>query len=371
MSFEYTIEKNCSHTEARLGRLQTPHGEIQTPTFMPVGTQATVKTLTPDELKDAKSQIILSNTYHLYLRPGHELIKELGGLHEFMNWDRPILTDSGGFQVFSLGDLRKITEEGVMFRSHLDGSKHMFTPESVMGIENALGADIIMAFDECIPHTADRIYTKNSLERTTRWLERCVNAHENPERQALFGIVQGGMYSDLRLQSIKEITQFDLPGYGIGGLSVGESNDTMYRLLEETVPHMPQHKPHYLMGVGNPDNLVQAVAYGVDMFDCVQATRIARHGAFWTRKGRLSIKNQQYMKDTTPLEEGCQCYACRHFAKAYIRHLFKANEMLAYRLISIHNIHFLNQLMEDLRASIREDRYVDFKDEFFDSYQVK
>lgn len=370
MSFEFTIEKTCSHTVARLGRLQTPHGDIQTPTFMPVGTQATVKTLTPDELKEAKSQIILSNTYHLYLRPGHELVKELGGLHQFMNWDKPILTDSGGYQVFSLGDLRKITEEGVMFRSHLDGSKHMFTPESVMGIENALGADIIMAFDECIPHTADRTYTKNSLERTTRWLERCIKAHENPERQALFGIVQGGMYTDLRLQSIKEITQFDLLGYGIGGLSVGESNDMMYKLLDETVSYMPQHKPHYLMGVGNPDNLVQAVGYGVDMFDCVQATRIARHGAFWTRKGRLSIKNQQYMKDTTPLEEGCQCYACRHFTKAYIRHLFKANEMLTYRLISIHNIHFLNQLMEDLRASLREDRYVDFRDEFFDSYKM-
>lgn len=370
MSFEFTIEKTCSHTGARLGRLQTPHGDIQTPTFMPVGTQATVKTLTPDELKEAKSQIILSNTYHLYLRPGHELVKELGGLHQFMNWDKPILTDSGGYQVFSLGDLRKITEEGVMFRSHLDGSKHMFTPESVMGIENALGADIIMAFDECIPHTADRTYTKNSLERTTRWLERCIKAHENPERQALFGIVQGGMYTDLRLQSIKEITQFDLPGYGIGGLSVGESNDMMYKLLDETVSYMPQHKSHYLMGVGNPDNLVQAVGYGVDMFDCVQATRIARHGAFWTRQGRLSIKNQQYMKDTTPLEEGCQCYACRHFTKAYIRHLFKANEMLAYRLISIHNIHFLNQLMEDLRASLREDRYVDFRDEFFDSYKM-
>lgn len=371
MSFEFKIEKNCSHTGARVGTLQTPHGEIQTPTFMPVGTQATVKTLTPDELKSAKSQIILSNTYHLYLRPGHELVKELGGLHEFMNWDKPILTDSGGYQVFSLGDLRKITEEGVMFRSHLDGSKHMFTPESVMGIENALGADIIMAFDECIPHTADRTYTKNSLERTTRWLERCIKAHENPETQALFGIVQGGMYTDLRLQSIKEITQFDLPGYGIGGLSVGESNEMMYNLLNETVSYMPAHKPHYLMGVGNPDNLVQAVGYGVDMFDCVQATRIARHGAFWTRKGRLSIKNQQYMKDDTPLEEGCQCYACRHFTKAYIRHLFKANEMLAYRLISVHNIHFLNQLMEELRQSIREDRYVEFRDAFFDAYKVK
>lgn len=370
MSFEFTIEKQCSHTGARLGHLATPHGVIDTPTFMPVGTQAAVKTLTPDELKVAKSQIILSNTYHLYLRPGHELVRELGGLHAFMNWDRPILTDSGGFQVFSLGDLRKITEEGVMFRSHLDGSKHLFTPESVMEIENALGADIIMAFDECIPHTADRTYTKNSLERTTRWLERCVKAQKDPERQALFGIVQGGMYPDLRIQSIKEIAQFDLPGFGIGGLSVGEPNETMYALLEETVPHMPAHKPHYLMGVGNPDNLVQAVGYGIDMFDCVQATRIARHGAFWTREGRKSIKQQQYLKDLSPLEEGCGCYACQHFTKAYIRHLFKANEMLAYRLISIHNIYFLNHLMEALREAIRQDRYVEFRQQFFDAYKM-
>ena len=370
MSFEFTIEKKCSHTAARLGHLATPHGEIETPTFMPVGTQAAVKTLTPDELKAAKSQIILANTYHLYLRPGHELIRALGGLHTFMNWDRPILTDSGGFQVFSLGDLRKITEEGVMFRSHLDGSKHLFTPESVMEIENALGADIIMAFDECIPHTADRTYTKNSLERTTRWLERCVKAQKDPARQALFGIVQGGMYEDLRKLSIEQITQFDLPGYGIGGLSVGEPNETMYQLLAVTVPFMPEHKPHYLMGVGNPDNLVEAVGYGIDMFDCVQATRIARHGAFWTRTGRQSIKQQQYLKDTTPLEEGCGCYACQHFTKAYIRHLFKANEMLAYRLISIHNIYFLNHLMEELRAAIRADQYVEFRQQFFDNYKM-
>lgn len=370
MSFEFTIEKKCSHTAARLGRLSTPHGEIETPTFMPVGTQATVKTLTPDELKDAKSQIILSNTYHLYLRPGHELIRELGGLHSFMNWDRPILTDSGGFQVFSLGDLRKITEEGVLFRSHLDGSKHLFTPESVMEIENALGADIIMAFDECIPHTADRSYTKKSLERTTRWLERCVKAQKDPAHQALFGIVQGGMYADLRKLSIEQIAQFDLPGFGIGGLSVGEPNHIMYQLLAETVPFMPEHKPHYLMGVGNPDNLVEAAGLGIDMFDCVQATRIARHGAFWTRQGRKSIKQSQYLKDLSPLEEGCDCYACRHFSKAYIRHLFKANEMLAYRLISIHNIHFLNNLMEELRQAIREERYPAFREEFFANYQL-
>ncbi len=370
MSFEYQLEKKSTESSARLGHFTTPHGTINTPTFMPVGTQATVKTLTPDELKDAKSQIILSNTYHLYLRPGHELVEEMGGLHGFMNWDRPILTDSGGYQVFSLGSLRKITEEGVMFRSHHDGSKHLFTPESVMGIENALGADIIMAFDECIPHTADRDYTLKSLQRTTRWLERCMKAHKREDAQALFGIVQGGMYEDLRKLSIQEITQFDLPGYGIGGLSVGESNEVMYELLAATVSDLPEHKPRYLMGVGNPDNLVEAAGHGVDMFDCVQATRIARHGAFWTRQGRMNIKNQQYMRDQSPLEEGCQCYACRNFSKGYIRHLFKANEMLAYRLLSIHNIHFLNQLMEDLRAAIGKDAYGAFKEKFFENYKM-
>lgn len=370
MSFEFTIEHADPSSRARVGILQTPHGPIHTPTFMPVGTQATVKTLTPDEIKAAHSQIILANTYHLYLRPGSELIRDFGGLHGFMKWDGPILTDSGGYQVFSLGPLRKIREEGVTFHSHLDGSIHLFSPESVMKIENDLGADIIMAFDECIPHTADRAYTKNSLERTTRWLGRCVAAHKRPQDQALFGIVQGGMYKDLRLESIKQITDYDLPGYGIGGLSVGEPNALMYELLEETVPALPENKPHYLMGVGNPDNLVIGAGLGIDMFDCVQASRIARHGAFWTRQGRKNIKNAQFARQDLPLEEGCGCTSCQTFSRAYIHHLFKAKEMLAYRLLTIHNIHFLNHLMEEVRQAIREDRYQDFKKMFFDAYQM-
>lgn len=368
MSFEFEVKTKSG--EARLGTLNTPHGSISTPTFMPVGTQATVKTLSPHELIEAKSQIILANTYHLYLRPGHELVEEMGGLHGFMNWQKPILTDSGGYQVFSLGALRKITEEGVQFRSHLDGSYHLFTPESVMGIENALGADIIMAFDECIPHTADKSYTLQSMQRTARWLERCIEAHKRENDQALFGIVQGGMYEDLRKQSIEEITQFDLPGFGIGGLSVGETNEMMYHLLEETVGYLPGEKPRYLMGVGNPDNLVTAVGYGVDMFDCVQASRIARHGAFWTFDGRQNIKNQKYFNDKKPLDDTCECYACKNFSRAYIRHLFKANEMLAYRLLTIHNIYFLNYLMEKVRQAISENNYLSFKDEFFSRYKV-
>lgn len=370
MSFEFAIEHTAPSSHARVGVLHTPHGDIHTPTFMPVGTQAAVKTLTPDELKAANSQIILSNTYHLYLRPGSELIRDFGGLHSFMKWDRPILTDSGGYQVFSLGSLRKVKEEGVTFHSHLDGSVHLFTPESVMKIENDLGADIIMAFDECIPHTADRDYAKNSLERTTRWLGRCVAAHKRPEEQALFGIVQGGMYEDLRLESIRQIIEYDLPGYGIGGLSVGESNEVMYSLLEATVPALPCHKPHYLMGVGNPDNLVVAAGLGIDMFDCVQASRIARHGAFWTREGRKNIKNAQFARQDVPLESECGCLSCAGFSRAYIHHLFKAKEMLAYRLLTIHNIHFLNQLMADLRQAIRDGRYESFKKMFFETYQI-
>lgn len=367
MSFEFELKHEEKHSQARLGKLSTPHGDIETPVFMPVGTQAGVKSLSPDELENTSSQIILSNTYHLYLRPGHELVKEAGGLHEFMQWEYPILTDSGGYQVFSLGDLRKITEEGVMFRSHLDGSKHFFSPESVIEVEEALGADIIMAFDECIPYPASYEYAKKSLERTTRWLERCIKAKRRTD-QALFGIVQGGMYTDLRKQSIEEITSFDLPGYGIGGLSVGESNDLMYEMLSNTTSYLPRLKPRYLMGVGNPDNLVEAVGYGVDMFDCVQATRIARHGAFWTYTGRKNIKNAQFERDFSPLDSTCDCYACRKFTKAYIRHLFKSGELFALRLLSIHNIHFLNKLMKDLRLAIQEDRYPCFKEDFLASY---
>ncbi|MER0284882.1 tRNA guanosine(34) transglycosylase Tgt [Clostridioides difficile] len=364
----YELIKTCKQSGARLGRLHTPHGIIETPIFMPVGTQATVKSMTPEELKEIGSQIILSNTYHLYMRPGHELIKRAGGLHKFMNWDKPILTDSGGFQVFSLGPLRKIKEEGVEFRSHLDGSKHFLTPEKAMEIQNALGSDIMMAFDECAPYPADREYVKNSLERTTRWLKRCKDAHNNTDKQALFGIIQGGMYKDLREQSAKEITSIDLPGYAIGGLSVGEPKPLMYDVLEHTTPFMPKDKPRYLMGVGSPDDLVEGVIRGVDMFDCVLPTRIARNGTAMTSQGKVVVRNATYAEDFTPLDPECDCYACKNYSRAYIRHLIKANEILGARLITTHNLHFLLNLMKQIRQAIMEDRLLDFKNEFFAKY---
>ncbi|CCK88200.1 tRNA-guanine transglycosylase [Clostridioides difficile NAP08] len=364
----YELIKTCKQSGARLGRLHTPHGIIETPIFMPVGTQATVKSMTPEELKEIGSQIILSNTYHLYMRPGHELIKRAGGLHNFMNWDKPILTDSGGFQVFSLGPLRKIKEEGVEFRSHLDGSKHFLTPEKAMEIQNALGSDIMMAFDECAPYPADREYVKNSLERTTRWLKRCKDAHNNTDKQALFGIIQGGMYKDLREQSAKEITSIDLPGYAIGGLSVGEPKPLMYDVLEHTTPLMPKDKPRYLMGVGSPDDLVEGVIRGVDMFDCVLPTRIARNGTAMTSQGKVVVRNATYAEDFTPLDPECDCYACKNYSRAYIRHLIKANEILGARLITTHNLHFLLNLMKQIRQAIMEDRLLDFRNEFFAKY---
>lgn len=364
----YELIKTCKQTGARLGRLHTPHGIIETPIFMPVGTQATVKSMTPEELKEIGAQIILSNTYHLYLRPGHELIKKAGGLHNFMKWDKPILTDSGGFQVFSLGPLRKITEEGVEFRSHIDGSKHMLTPEKAMEIQMSLGSDIMMAFDECAPYPADREYVKKSLERTTRWLQRCKDAHTNTENQALFGIVQGGMYRDLREQSAKEITAIDLPGYAIGGLSVGEPKELMYEVLDYTVPLLPENKPRYLMGVGTPDVLLEGVLRGVDMFDCVLPTRIARNGTALTSQGKVVVRNATYAEDFTTLDPECDCYTCRNYTKAYIRHLIKTNEILGARLLTIHNLHFLLKLMENVREAIKQDRLLDFKNEFYKKY---
>ncbi|WAW15495.1 tRNA guanosine(34) transglycosylase Tgt [Peptostreptococcus equinus] len=368
---KYELIKTCKQTGARLGKLHTPHGVIDTPIFMPVGTQATVKSMTPEELKEIGSQIILSNTYHLYLRPGHELIKKAGGLHEFMHWDRPILTDSGGFQVFSLGPLRKITEEGVEFRSHHDGSKHFLSPEKAMEIQNSLGSDIMMAFDECAPYPADRKYVKDSLERTTRWLERCKEAHKNTEKQALFGIVQGGMYRDLREQSAKEITNIDLPGYAIGGLSVGEPKEMMYEVLDYTVPLLPEDKPRYLMGVGSPDDLIEGVLRGIDMFDCVLPTRIARNGTAMTSQGKIVVRNASYAEDFTKLDPECDCYTCQNYTKAYIRHLVKTNEILGARLITNHNLRFLLKLMKDVRQAIMDDRLMDFRNEFFEKYYGK
>ena len=367
----YELIKTCKQTGARLGRLHTPHGVIETPIFMPVGTQATVKAMTPEELKDIGSQIILSNTYHLYMRPGHDLIERAGGLHKFMNWDKPILTDSGGFQVFSLGPLRKIKEEGVEFRSHLDGSKHFLSPEKATEIQNALGSDIIMAFDECAPYPADRQYVKNSLERTTRWLERCKAAHKYPERQALFGIVQGGMYKELREQSAREITAIDLPGYAIGGLSVGEPKEMMYEVLDYTVPLLPEDKPRYLMGVGSPDDLLEGGLRGIDMFDCVLPTRIARNGTAMTSQGKVVVRNASYAEDFSSLDPECDCYTCRNYTKAYLRHLIKCNEILGARLLTIHNLHFLLKLMENVREAIREDRLLDYKKDFFEKYYGK
>lgn len=367
-AIRYEHIKTCKQSGARLGRLHTPHGVIETPIFMPVGTQATVKTMTPEELKEIGAQIILSNTYHLYMRPGEKLVEKAGGLHSFMNWDRPILTDSGGFQVFSLSKLRDITEEGVTFRSHIDGSKHFISPEKAIEIENALGADIIMAFDECLPYPCDYDYAKNSLYRTIRWAERCLKAHKNTEKQALFGIIQGGMYKDLREESIREMIKLDFPGYAVGGLSIGEPKDIMYQVMDWTVHLLPEDKPRYLMGVGSPDALLEGVIRGVDMFDCVLPTRIARNGTVFTSKGKLVVRNAEYAEDFRPLDEECDCYACRNYSRAYIRHLFKAKEILGARLTTIHNLRFLLKLMEDVRQAIMEDRLLNFKEEFFEKY---
>ena len=364
----YELIKKDSRTKARRGRVNTPHGPIETPVFMPVGTAGTVKAMKPEEVRDMGAQIILGNTYHLYLRPGHEVVKAAGGLHKFMNWERAILTDSGGFQVFSLGAMRKISEEGVEFRSHIDGSKHMLSPEKSMEIQNALGSDIMMAFDECAPYPADRNYVKNSLERTTRWLKRCKEYHKNTEQQSLFGIMQGGMYKDLRKQSAEEIVELDLPGYAIGGLSVGEPKEIMYEVMDDCVDYLPADKPRYLMGVGSPDCLFEGVERGIDMFDCVLPTRIARHGMAMTSQGRVNIKNAKYERDFTPLDPNCDCYTCRNYSKAYLRHLFKSDEILSSMLMTTHNLHFLINTMAGIRKAIEEDRFLEYKKEFYDSY---
>lgn len=364
----YEHIKTCKQTGARLGIVHTPHGSFETPAFMPVGTQASVKTMAPEELKAMGAGIILSNTYHLWLRPGHEIIKEAGGLHKFMNWDRPILTDSGGFQVFSLSKFRDIKEEGVHFRNHINGDKLFLSPEKAMEIQNALGPDIMMAFDECPPFPATHEYMKASVERTSRWAERCLEAHARPAEQALFGIVQGGEYEDLRKQSAKDLVSLDFPGYAIGGLSVGEPKEIMNRALEFTTPLLPENKPRYLMGVGSPDSLIDGVMRGIDMFDCVLPTRIARNGTLMTSEGRLVVKNAKYERDFGPLDPSCDCYACKNYSRAYIRHLIRAGETFGIRLTSYHNLHFLLNLMEQIRQAIREDRLGDFREEFFEQY---
>ncbi|SDY03520.1 queuine tRNA-ribosyltransferase [Thermoactinomyces sp. DSM 45892] len=368
MAVRYELLKQCKQSGARLGRLHTPHGVIETPIFMPVGTLATVKTMSPEELKEMDAQIILSNTYHLFIRPGHEIVKEAGGLHKFMNWDRPILTDSGGFQVFSLGDLRKITEEGVQFRSHLSGEKLFLSPEKAMEIQNALGADIMMAFDECPPYPAEYEYVKNSTERTYRWLKRCKEAHSRPEDQALFGIVQGGEYRELREESARQLVDLDLPGYAVGGLSVGEPHEMMFEILGYTTPLLPKDKPRYLMGVGSPEALIQGAILGVDMFDCVLPTRIARNGTTMTSEGRLVVRNAKFTRDFGPLDPNCDCYTCRNYSRAYLRHLIKADETFGLRLTTYHNLYFLLNLMHQVRQAIMEDRLLDFRNEFMMKY---
>ena len=371
MSNPITFEliKTCKQSGARLGVVHTPHGDIPTPIYMPVGTQATVKAMTPREMTEIGTKIMLSNTYHLHLRPGEELVNEAGGIHKFMSWDKPVLTDSGGFQVFSLAALRKITEEGVSFRSHLDGSKRFISPEVSMDIQMALGSDIAMAFDVCSPYPCDHRTAEEAMHRTHRWAERC-KKHHTRQDQALFGIVQGAFYDDLRIESAKTLADMDFPGYGIGGLSVGEPKPIMYDMLEKIEPYMPKNKPRYLMGVGTPDCFLEGVLRGVDMFDCVLATRIARNGTCFTKNGRLVIRNATYAHDFGPIEEGCDCYACQNFSRAYIRHLFKAQEITGGRLASIHNLRFLIRMMEEIRQAILEDRFLDYRKSFYENYDM-
>jgi queuine tRNA-ribosyltransferase len=368
MTFTFTLLQTDTHSHARLGQIDTPHGEISTPAFAPVGTQATVKALDPRDLDELGAELILGNTYHLYLRPGSDLVAEMGGLHSFMSWDGPILTDSGGFQVFSLAGQRKITGDGVEFRSHIDGSRHVFSPEMVIRVQEQLGADIIMVLDECA-EPGDRAYNEQALARTHAWAQRCQAAQTRSD-QALFGIVQGGIFADLRQQSAQFLAGLGFPGYAIGGLSVGETKEQMHTMLDITTPLLPPDKPRYLMGVGAPEDLLEGVARGIDLFDCVLPTRLARNAALFTRRGRINIRNARFERDGLPIEEGCQCYTCRHFSRAYLRHLFKVGELLAYRLATIHNVHFMLQLMRDVRQNLAAGHFSTFKEEFLADYPI-
>ncbi len=368
MKFKYNLEKKEAHTQARLGSFIYNNKKYMTPMFMPVGTQATVKTLSPEEIKEINAGIILANTYHLWLRPGEDVVQMAGGLHKFMNYDGPILTDSGGYQVFSLANKKDITEEGVAFKNHINGDKLMLTPEKSIEIQNKLDSDIAMSFDECPPASASHEYMEKSVKRTIRWAKRGKDVHNNPN-QMLFGIVQGGAYEDLRKLSAEETVKLDFDGYSIGGVANdNESKEDMYHAIDYSIPYLPQDKLRYLMGVGEPIDLIEGVIRGVDIFDCVLPTRLARHGHAFTDKGKINIKNAKYKKDFTPISDTCDCYACKHYTKAYIRHLIVANETFGARLLSIHNIRFLVKLMEDIRESIEEDRLLEFKDEFIKSY---
>ena len=371
----FKVLKKSKNTKARIGQISTPHGIVSTPVFMPVGTQGTVKTISPQELKDIGVETILANTYYLLLRPGDLLIRQAGGLHNFMSWDRPILTDSGGYQVFSLSDLRKIKEEGVEFRSHIDGAYYFISPERAIQIQNNLGADMIMAFDECSSYPCDHLCAKKSMERTLRWAKRCkeqfkkdINIFLNP-KCALFGIIQGSTYPDLRKISAKETVNFDFDGYAIGGLSVGEPKNLMYEVLSYTLPFLPQEKPHYLMGIGSPEDLWSCVELGIDMFDCVMPTKNARNGQLFTTFGKVAIKNAKYRDDFSPLDPECKCYTCSNFTKAYLSHLFRAGEILALRLNTLHNLYFMIKLMSKIRNAIREDNFQEAKRKFLEKYR--
>jgi queuine tRNA-ribosyltransferase len=366
----FEVIKTCKHTGARLGVLHTKHGDIETPVFMPVGTQGSVKTMTMHEMDMLGAEILLGNTYHLHLRPGEDIIEKAGGLHGFTNWNKPFLTDSGGFQVFSLAKQKDILEEGVYFTSHLDGSRLFMSPEKSMQIQQKLGADIAMAFDICTPYPADDKKAEEQMHTTHRWLERCIKAHTRKD-QALFGIVQGGFSKELRIKSAEFVTSFDLPGFGIGGLSVGEPKALMYGILDALLPAMPKNKPRYLMGVGTPDCLLEGAVRGVDMFDCVLATRVARNGTALVPEGRLVVRNAKYAEDFRPIQEDCGCFACRNHSRAYIRHLIKANEITGARLVSIHNLHYLINFMSKIRDAIRQDSLLDLKDEFYSVFDKR
>lgn len=368
MVITYKLLKKDKNSKARLGEITTLHGTFPTPMFMAVGTQGTVKTLTREELEEAGARIILGNTYHLWTLPGHEIIKQAGGLHKFMNWPHSILTDSGGFQVFSLAKLRDITEEGVTFRHHKSGDKLHLTPELSMEIQDALGSDIMMAFDECPPYPSSYEYMKKSVGRTIRWAERCRFFPWDKGARGLFGIVQGGEYQDLRTCCARALVGLDFDGYAVGGLSVGEPKDIQNRILAATVPLLPDDKPRYLMGVGSPGMILDAIERGIDIMDCVLPTRIARHGTAMTRHGRLNIKNKEFETDHSPLDHECDCYTCRNYSKAYVRHLFKAREMLGYRLLSIHNVRYLIKLLEEIRTAISEDRFLEYKEQVYEKY---
>ena len=367
--FWLEIKHVCKQTGARYGILHTPHGDVEVPMFMPVGTLATVKALSPEEVKACGAGVILANTYHLSLRPGADIVEKAGGLHKFMNYDGPMLTDSGGFQVFSLAERRKITEEGVTFKNHLNGAKLFFSPEIAIDIEQKLGADIAMSFDECPPYPVSYEYMKNSVERTLRWAKRGKDAHTR-EDQALFGIVQGGEFADLRKMCAEELTKMNFDGYSIGGTSIGEPKDVMFKMVEYSVPYLPKDKPRYLMGVGSIDYILEGIAMGVDMFDCVFPTRVARNGTAMTHEGRLVVRNAVYAEDFRPIEDGCQCYACRNFSRAYIRHLFKAEEIFGMRLLSIHNLYFLLHFAKEIREAIANDTFPEFRERFLENYRA-